>query len=774
MELLTLRSLSSDATVRALGWTLVHFLWQGALVAVVLELVLASLRRAGSETRYALRCAALVSMGLAPAITFVALRASALETAPFEAALAGLATSLAPGVDGLSWQSLVVLGWSLGVLVFGLRLLRDYLRIRTLYSAARGDALPTLWQARFDGLCAALGVRALARVVDSGRLAAPAVIGCLRPIVLLPARVLTGLSTEQIEALIAHELAHVRRHDFLVNLVQSALEAALFYHPAVWWVSRGIRIEREYCCDDVAVRVIADRLAYARALTTLEGWRGMQHQALVSTLGGSLMHRIQRIVGVQAPLAPRRSAVSALGALLVVGALGASAFGHSSTLPGEPSQDPEKVREMRQRLSEMQTRVDEMRALVEELERERDDLESARERRPRRERTRDADRSLARELAEAKRAHARALRKRGGRDGRDLHEAIRGRLEELGVRGLDLDAAVELHGLEGNVELGEAVLDVLETPRAKVLIERLHDGLDGDEAERLNEHLRRARELARDHADKVEFRLHGELEGDEHSGEHGVTVELEGRLALDALEDFEFLEEIEELDDLGISEELSTLERHIERERAAERQRDDREVEELHRRDREAAHEHARRAHEHVRTLREHLERALPRGLGDEHGGLGLEHLGGATLELPQLPEVPELEVLRGRLRTDVDLNAVHEHLRESMERLHEVGPMLNEKLGADRSRQVELHLKKALEAVRERAPKGKARTRIEIQIDGLEDLEGLHERILEQLERAGLGDDDVELHIETLPSAHPPKLPPPPAGPKGHILGTV
>ena len=115
---------------------------------------------------------------------------------------------------------------------------------------------------------------------------------------------LTGLTEDQIEALIAHELAHVRRHDFAINLLQTALEALLFYHPAVWWVSKGIRAEREYCCDDMALRVTTDEVAYARALTTLESWRGAEPQIGMSTLGGSLMLRIQRMLGLR-PSAPR-------------------------------------------------------------------------------------------------------------------------------------------------------------------------------------------------------------------------------------------------------------------------------------------------------------------------------------------------------------------------------------------------------------------------------------------------------------------------------------
>ena len=90
-----------------------------------------------------------------------------------------------------------------------------------------------------------------------------------RCVILLPISTLSGLSREQIEMILAHELAHIRRHDFFVNLLQATVETLLFYHPAAWWISRRIRVEREHCCDDIAVDVCGNPLQYARALTRL-------------------------------------------------------------------------------------------------------------------------------------------------------------------------------------------------------------------------------------------------------------------------------------------------------------------------------------------------------------------------------------------------------------------------------------------------------------------------------------------------------------------------
>jgi hypothetical protein len=156
------------------------------------------------------------------------------------------------------------------------------------------------------------------QLLESAAVEVPTVIGWLRPVVLLPATSLTGLSTEQMEMILAHELAHIRRNDFFVNLMQAVVETLLFYHPAVWWISNRIRVEREHCCDDVAVSVSGKPLVYARALTRLEELRVEDAQAFLAANGGSLIGRIRRLAGARAesPNAPSRFVAGA--ALLTV------------------------------------------------------------------------------------------------------------------------------------------------------------------------------------------------------------------------------------------------------------------------------------------------------------------------------------------------------------------------------------------------------------------------------------------------------------------------
>jgi beta-lactamase regulating signal transducer with metallopeptidase domain len=504
--------------VRALGWALVHFLWQGALVAALLELALFGLRGASSELRYLVRCGALLLMAAAPALTFVVIRDAQPRLAEMEGVTQLAAAPAAAPWLADAWPGLVVLAWALGAALLCARLVRDYSRVRRLAPDAADGALPREWQARFDALARAMGVRAVARVVTSARLGAPVVIGALRPVVLLPVRVLTGLTPEQITAVIAHELAHVRRHDYLVNLLQSAVEAALFYHPAVWWVSRGIRAEREYCCDDAAVRVCADRVAYARALTTLESWRSARPAVGMSTLGGSLMIRVQRLIGIQNESPRPGGALSFLGALLGASMLAAVALGNSA-----PVQDAEDLQALKARIEALRTRIDELAELTERLHaanraRAVDDVPEPRvmtlhELLQGLERTAEPDAERhARTLHELLQGAGRAQSGRAADPGHDeharrLHELLQGahRAQDQGdvqgalraLQGVD-GAKIRLQVHEALKRLGrDAGRDETDEQSADAL-GRWHEvlQLDPDQAQRLQERVKTALERA--------------------------------------------------------------------------------------------------------------------------------------------------------------------------------------------------------------------------------------------------------------------------------------
>jgi len=310
---------------QAIGWALLHLLWQGALVAGLLAAALALLSGRSANLRYALSCAALVLIVGLGVVT--AVRSYAPDPVAARVALALVArTPIAPAppsAPDLAQQfaraanralpALVTL-WILGVALFSLRLLREWLGARRLVarSAPAADAM----QDAARRLGAALGVQRLVRLLESTAVTVPSVIGFVRPAILLPASTVTGLTPAQLEMILAHELAHIRRHDFLVNLLQAVVETLLFYHPAVWWISRQVRIERENCCDDIAVALCGDPVHYARTLARLEELRPHRLPLAVSAAGGSLFHRVRRLVDRSArPSGPAVRGASALAVL---------------------------------------------------------------------------------------------------------------------------------------------------------------------------------------------------------------------------------------------------------------------------------------------------------------------------------------------------------------------------------------------------------------------------------------------------------------------------
>ena len=166
----------------------------------------------------------------------------------------------------------MVATWFFGVLALLARHLGGWIRVQTMrHRQTTPVPIPIFEMLR--ELIARLRVSRPVRLLQSRLVEVPTVIGWLRPVILLPASVLTGLSADQMQALLAHELAHVCRNDYLVNLLQTLVETLLFYHPAVWWLSRQIRQERENCCDDLAAAVCPSRIAYARALLAMEELR---------------------------------------------------------------------------------------------------------------------------------------------------------------------------------------------------------------------------------------------------------------------------------------------------------------------------------------------------------------------------------------------------------------------------------------------------------------------------------------------------------------------
>ncbi len=341
----------SHPFVLRLGWALVHFLWQGSLIAAALALVLSRLRRHPAQARYLAGCAALAAMIVLPFITAAVIAPISLAGAVAGVPLGPVAKSpaggpVAPPVSRAvrseitssldeSVLLLVVLVWAAGVLILSIRLVGGWMHAQRL---ARTQVLPIAepWASKLAALRVKLAVSRPVRLFQSALVEVPTVIGWLRPVILLPASTLTGLSPEQIEAVLAHELAHIRRHDYLVNLLQRVVETLLFYHPAVWWVSKQIRTERENCCDDLVVQVCGDRVGYAKTLATLEELRPSTAQLALAATDGSLIERVRRLLGVSTESSKggwRRPALVAItGLLICVVFARAIRFGTSSNL----------------------------------------------------------------------------------------------------------------------------------------------------------------------------------------------------------------------------------------------------------------------------------------------------------------------------------------------------------------------------------------------------------------------------------------------------------
>jgi beta-lactamase regulating signal transducer with metallopeptidase domain len=189
--------------------------------------------------------------------------------------------------------------WLIGVFFLSLLHAAGWRRLRRLCRVGVRP-VPPEWEEVASRISLRLGLPRAVRVLQSSLVEVPAIVGYFSPVLLIPASALTGLAPEQLRGIIAHELAHVKRRDYLVNLLQIVAETLLFFHPALWWVSRRIRAERENCCDDMAIAQGEDRLAFARALVSLESLRPRYENLALRADGGSLRQRVHRLLGVDA------------------------------------------------------------------------------------------------------------------------------------------------------------------------------------------------------------------------------------------------------------------------------------------------------------------------------------------------------------------------------------------------------------------------------------------------------------------------------------------
>ena len=352
--------------LESLGWTLIHFCWQAAAVAIAYKVVDLSIsrgkRKATSQTRYIFALAAMLCMFATatgtllyeelrlqrPAAASYATDSVTNITDPISAdATAALSTELPATQSSLRENITAALPhpeaflpwldalWMLGVLILSARTVGGWLIVQRLRSTATQQIPPAL-AASFARLSRRIGVHGRVALRLSTRIAGPLAIGMMRSLILLPASALTTLSADQLEAVLAHELAHIRRADYLWNILQTMIETLFFFHPAVWWVGSSLRQQRELCCDDMAIASCADPLTYATALLLLEEERAREIALRTATtklplalaLDGhqsrvSLRSRIARILGE--PMEPISSSRN-IAPFSIVGVCGALAL----------------------------------------------------------------------------------------------------------------------------------------------------------------------------------------------------------------------------------------------------------------------------------------------------------------------------------------------------------------------------------------------------------------------------------------------------------------
>ncbi|HZQ51474.1 MAG TPA: GWxTD domain-containing protein [Bryobacteraceae bacterium] len=330
----------------ALGWALIHSIWEGGLIAGVFGVILLSVR--SSRIRYVAGCVAMFVMLASFILTFVRFlpeRGSAAGTLaritlpPWDARpLTGGNFDRFPDL-GILIPRLTPI-WIWGVCFFYLRYASGWLSLHRMRQRGVWHA-PDYWQRRIARLAAELRISRPVLLFECLLANTPVVVGHLRPAIFVPLGFLTGLPAAHVEAILLHELAHIRRADYLVNVCQRVIEGLLFYHPAVWWISHVIRAERENCCDDMVVELRGDAYDYASALSTLEQQRSTA-QAAIAAGGGNLMKRVQRLLY---PKQPHSMWVSVAGAVILMAstAMGLAAWHGNNHNPTHVSKQTEQT-----------------------------------------------------------------------------------------------------------------------------------------------------------------------------------------------------------------------------------------------------------------------------------------------------------------------------------------------------------------------------------------------------------------------------------------------
>lgn len=290
--------------ILAFGWALLDSLWQGSVVALLLVVAFTFLRRA--EQRYWVACAALASIPFIFSWSVVGhyIPGTMNSVGRFitvgktqTLSVFGTETSFLVGRYLEPLLPVITTLWLVGVIIHSILLTGGALRLRKLRRSVQAVSLT--WQRRFRDLVQRLGVSDSVELRESSCVNVPTVIGLFKPLILVPGSVMSHLTPAQLEAVLIHELVHIRRYDPLVNALQVITETLFFYHPAVRWISIVVRQEREYCCDNAVVALTGNAVLYAKTLNELESLRTHSSKLILAASGGQFMKRIRRLVQPQ-------------------------------------------------------------------------------------------------------------------------------------------------------------------------------------------------------------------------------------------------------------------------------------------------------------------------------------------------------------------------------------------------------------------------------------------------------------------------------------------
>ena len=304
----------SDSVINAFGWTLIHSTWQGMLLFIFAVSAFYLFRRKSANFRYIAGVSLLMLQVLASVVTFAIYLLKTTPVVASENSVNAVRLTNSPAIAFSSYElplslkmqiwisahlNELVICWLIGAAVLLLRFAGGWIFTERLRRNAK-IVMNREWRARFGVIIAKMNITQSVEFRESAKVLTPMVIGALSPVVLIPIGLLSGFSTTQVEAILAHELAHIRRNDYFINLLQSFVEVVFFFHPVIWWLSNRIRIEREHCCDDIALTVCGDKMSLAHALVKVAEWQTAPSMAMAfASKKPLLLQRVQRVLGIQ-------------------------------------------------------------------------------------------------------------------------------------------------------------------------------------------------------------------------------------------------------------------------------------------------------------------------------------------------------------------------------------------------------------------------------------------------------------------------------------------